>query len=220
MTDAFRSGKAAVCLTFQIVSAKDLVDRYAFAADLKKGLWEKVASPVYLLLKFAPRGWVYQNLVTYATEEQATTIESINPKTQLIDPGQSASVSRELEKTLSHSNPFNVLARIAIPNFSRAVQTTARNQTKADQAFIACGLERYHNAHGEYPETLAALVPQFVEKLPMDIIGGQPLKYRRTDYGQFVLYSIGWNEKDDGGTSGRNLFDEKEGDWVWRYPAK
>ncbi len=64
---------------------------------------------------------------------------------------------------------------------------------------IACALERYHLAHGEYPETLDALMPQFMEKMPHDIIGGQPLHYRRTDDGKFLLYSVGWNETDDGG---------------------
>jgi len=49
------------------------------------------------------------------------------------------------------------------------------------------------------------------------------LHYRRTDDGQFVLYSVGWNETDDGGevafTSGGSV-DVNTGDWVWRYPAK
>lgn len=44
-----------------------------------------------------------------------------------------------------------------------------------------------------------ALAPQFIIKLPHDVINGQPLKYRRTDDGSFILYSMGWNEKDDGG---------------------
>jgi hypothetical protein len=88
----------------------------------------------------------------------------------------------------------------------------ARNQTLANEAFVACGLERYRLAHGQYPETLEALVPQFAEKLPHDIIGGQPLKYRRTADSQFVLYSVGWNETDDGGVPGKTI---PEGDWVW-----
>ena len=98
--------------------------------------------------------------------------------------------------------PFNFLAAMALPNFVKATQTTARNQTLANEAFIACGLERYRLAQGEYPETLEALVPQFAEKLPHDIIGGQPLKYHRAANGGFVLYSVGWNEKDDGGSAG------------------
>jgi len=51
---------------------------------------------------------------------------------------------------------------------------------------------------GQYPESLEALVPQYAEKLPHDIIGGQGLHYHRTGDGRFVLYSVGWNGKDDG----------------------
>jgi len=53
--------------------------------------------------------------------------------------------------------------------------------------------------------------------LPNDAITGEPYKYRRTDEGLFILYSVGWNEKDDGGTVAR-IF--KNGDWVWEYPVK
>ena len=67
---------------------------------------------------------------------------------------------------------------------------------------------------------LDALVPQFIEKLPHDIIGGQPLHYRRTDNGKFLLYSIGWNETDDGGQASPmdqyGTIDYNRGDWVWK----
>jgi hypothetical protein len=64
----------------------------------------------------------------------------------------------------------------------------------------------------------AALVPAFVSKLPHDQITGEAYKYRRTDNGRFILYSVGWNEKDDRGVPGKKDFDEKAGDWVWQYP--
>jgi hypothetical protein len=77
------------------------------------------------------------------------------------------------------------------------------------------------------------LAPQLITKLPHDIIGGQPsqgsgpasqpLHYRRTADGQFVLYSVGWNETDDNGEvglKGDGSVDRDTGDWVWRYPAK
>ncbi len=60
-------------------------------------------------------------------------------------------------------------------------------------------------------------------KIPHDIIGGQPLHYRVTNDGQFVLYSVGWNEKDDGGVvvlAKDGTVDINQGDWVWRYPQK
>jgi hypothetical protein len=94
----------------------------------------------------------------------------------------------------------------------------AAAQVSTDQAAIACALERYRLVHGQYPGNLQALSPDFMSALPKDVITGQVYKYRRNADGQFVLYSVGWNEKDDGGISGPQLFDEKAGDWVWSYP--
>jgi len=105
------------------------------------------------------------------------------------------------------------------------VKKFAYAQSSVDLACVAIALERYRLAHGEFPESLNTLAPQFMEKIPHDIINGQPLNYRRTDDGQFVLYSVGWNELDDGGVvvfEGKNTdrVDINQGDWVWRYPAK
>lgn len=74
-------------------------------------------------------------------------------------------------------------------------------------------MEARFPARGSYPETLAAL--------PHDLITGQPLKYRRTDDVRFLLYSVGWNEADDGGAvvlkkSGQP--DPEKGDWPWQVP--
>jgi hypothetical protein len=99
-----------------------------------------------------------------------------------------------------------------VPNFVKAVQVLARHQTLVNQARLACALERYRLAQGQYPETLDALTPRFIERLPHDLIGGQPLKYQRLDTTRYRLYSIGWNEKDDGGLPGPS---REDGDWVW-----
>jgi hypothetical protein len=169
-----------------------------------------------------PRGWIYQNLVTVAMLDQKV-IDSFDPAKGLIVPHIVDRSHHEIETKLSHHSPYNLFAAILIPNFTKAMQTTMHNQTLANEAQIACALERYRLAHGEYPETLNALVPQFIEKLPHDIIGGQPLHYRRTDNGQFLLYSVGWNEMDDGGqvvSKPDGSEDWGKGDWVWQYPAK
>ena len=50
----------------------------------------------------------------------------------------------------------------------------------------------------------------------------QPLHYRPAEDWQFILYSVGWNEKDDGGTvslTKGGSVDMDNGDWVWRYPG-
>ena len=47
------------------------------------------------------------------------------------------------------------------------------------------------------------------------------LRLLRPAGGKFVLYSVGWNEKDDGGVvvfrKGSSNVDPEKGDWVWKY---
>ena len=97
-------------------------------------------------------------------------------------------------------------------------------QELVDLARVACALERHRLALGEFPETLDALSPRFIGTIPHDIIGGQPLHYRRADNGSYVLYSVGWNGKDDGGAFEKEAEDREldlgNGDWVWQSPTK
>ena len=72
------------------------------------------------------------------------------------------------------------------------------------------------------PATLAVLASQFLDTVPPDVANGEPLHYRRTKDGLFVLYSVGWNGKDDGGMIGRTgtgRHNPKLGHWVWQYPT-
>ncbi len=100
-------------------------------------------------------------------------------------------------------------------------------QTYSQLAVTACALERHRLARGSYPESLAALAPEF-GPLPPDPMSGQPFHYERTADGRFRLWSIGWNGKDDGGTvaltgtpasKSRNINFE-QGDWVWPVPVQ
>ena len=113
-----------------------------------------------------------------------------------------------------------IIASLLLPALGKVVMRAAAAQTAFNQAAIACALERYRLANGHFPETLGALAPRFISALPNDVLTGEPYKYRLTDDGRFVLYSVGWDEKDDGGVSGKSLFDDKQGDCVWEYPMK
>lgn len=63
----------------------------------------------------------------------------------------------------------------------------------------AIALERYRGKHGAYPATLAPLAPELLKAVPLDFMDGKPLRYRLTDDGHFVLYSVGLDCVDDGG---------------------
>jgi hypothetical protein len=165
-------------------------------------------------VRFSPRGWRYKNLLNYNRIMDRTYFSQWDEINRCVSPPKVQKASLELQSELSGSNPlrlpFNYLASVTVPNFSRALEVAVRNQTAMNQAALVCALERYRLAHGQYPESLEQLVPDLVQKLPRDLVGGQPLKYRRTQDGKFLLYSIGWNEKDDSGDP-----DKQNGDWVW-----
>src|SRR5262249_45716741 len=94
---------------------------------------------------------------------------------------------------------------------------------------MAIGLERYRVKQGTYPKELLNLEPEFVPSLPVDFMDGKPLRYRRTDDGHFLLYSIGLDCVDDGGQMrrrrNRNMPDQAAADYnepidiVWPRPA-
>ena len=177
-----------------------------------------------------PRGWYSQEELNYCRgfhTELGTGLDTTNNR---VSPSQVKANALAFERTMAVTGfaatgvgvvlRHQVMARMLLPALSRLVVKSAAAQTVVNQAAIACALERYRLANGQFPEKLDALAPQFISPLPNDVLTGEPYKYRRTDDGQLVLYSVGWDEKDDGGVPGKTLFDEKQGDWVWEYPAK
>jgi hypothetical protein len=169
--------------------------------------------------KLVPRGWIYQNLVAYNHRIQAFIPPSLQSKPPTLSPAQVNDIKRRVEIP---SGPYGWLSQMAIPNIGSALEKVARIQTLVNQARIVCALERCRLARGQYPESLSELVPQFINQLPMDLINGAPMKYRRTNDTRFLLYSVGWNETDDGGvpapTRSTAAKPDYSGDWVWQYP--
>ncbi len=83
-------------------------------------------------------------------------------------------------------------------------------------ARVACALTRYRHARGGLPATLAELVPDFLPQVPLDPCTAQPLIYRRTAPGSYLLYSVGLDQTDDGGDSNVNpTTTNGSPDWVW-----
>ncbi len=197
---AFEHERVATCRTFEITKRGELVKLFNVGDSRSK-----------LALTLMPRGWLYQNMAVGAELEQKM-IGSVDLTNHLVLPHQVSEIVRSASG--DRHWPYRFLMGIAFPNFAKAVQTLARTQTQVNQGLLACALERYRLAEGQYPETLAALTPRFVEQLAHDLIGGEPLKYRRIDGGGYLLYSVGWDEKDNGGVPGVT---NEEGDWVWEF---
>jgi hypothetical protein len=175
-----------------------------------------------------PSGWFRQNQLRLAEFYIQKLLPTVNPEQRTFSPTGAEKAETSLATAMAHPTPYNFLERILYRPvkdwFANSDRKFAYAQESADLARVAIALERYRLAHGGYPESLDALAPQFMKNIPNDIIGGQPLKYHKTN-DTFVLYSIGWNEKDDGGivafaNGSTPSVDVNNGDWVWTYPIK
>jgi hypothetical protein len=198
--------------------------------------------PARIVWQLIPGSFFYQNRLNCARMMVEFYIPLADVNQQTISPTAARHADEVLSAETKKTTPYNILEKMLLPALGSCVKKFAYAQSSTDLARTAIALERYRLAHGEFPESLDVLAPQFIEKVPHDIIGGQPsqgsgsasqpLHYRRTADGQFVLYSVGWNEKDDGGVvetkvvgvtdrkSRTPIWDINQGDWVWRYPAK
>jgi hypothetical protein len=120
-----------------------------------------------------------------------------------------------------HGQPkraFYSLFLLTVPALDAIEKSYFLAHTTQQLTRIACALERQHLATSAYPEKLDALMPTYLAAVPRDLIDGAPLRYRRTDNGRFLLYSIAMNARDDGGTPGKARNPRDAEDWVWRWP--
>jgi len=75
--------------------------------------------------------------------------------------------------------PISPFYEIAMPGFIRARAVHYHEWVRYDYLVLAIALENYKAARGEYPETLDALQPDWLERLPLDPYEGKPYIYTR-----------------------------------------
>lgn len=176
------------------------------------------------LLGYAiPDGWYYQNQTRCTRMMVEYYIPVADPKSQTISPALVQTADTAYTADTSHLTPYNIGERLLLPSPGDAARRFAYTQNAINLARTAISLERFRLVTGSYPASLDALTSQRLPTPPHDVINGLPLHYSRTNRAPFVLYSVGWNETDDGGQvvlreSGNP--DPALGDWVWKYPAQ
>ena len=183
---------------------------------------ENISGAVFQLI---PSAVFYHNEMNIAQMHQQWLLPAVDAAQRTVSPEMVRQAMAANEQMRKHWSPNNVIACMLLPAMEGCATKFGYAQSALDLARVAVALERHRLAHQEYPGSLDPLAPPFLEKIPHDVLNGQPLHYRRTDEGRFVLYSVGWNQSDDGGTvvlneSSRKTVDIKKGDWVWQYPAK
>ena len=85
------------------------------------------------------------------------------------------------------------------PQSSKLYNKAAIVQGNWDLCSVLCALERHRHVHGELPERLEALVPEFLTELPHDYVTGLPPHYRIQADGHAELATLDWEKSGGSG---------------------
>jgi hypothetical protein len=170
-----------------------------------------------LVATLYPKGWGYADLAFIANVHQRW-IDALEMTPGPLRPADFDFLDEEIRKWIFPTKIKHLLSALALPSLPSVVSKAVSTQAGLDEARTALALERYRFAHNDLPETLDALVPQYLEAVHVDAMTARPLRYRRLGSDNFLLWCVGWDTTDDGGQP----LDQKtkKGDIVWmRLPA-
>ena len=134
----------------------------------------------------------------------------------------------ELDSVFSGRLDFHSMLSESIQLLGKSFRKVTVAECSKQMTVTAIALKRFQMQHGNFPEKLSELAPEFLAAVPSDVVDGQPVRYRRNADGNYLLYSIGENDQDDGGnpalesgtqSSSFQWQNPKALDWVWPQPA-
>ena len=125
---------------------------------------------------------------------------------------------KQMSREADHPPWYFRFAGGLLPGVHSAIMKEATFEAKmlATRAGLACKIHKSRT--GQYPGNLEVLVPDILPEVPIDPFTGNPLVYK-IENGELLIYSLGSNEKDDGGRGTyqfTKLVMEKDDDWTWR----
>ena len=82
----------------------------------------------------------------------------------------------------------------------RQLRMMEQANVRLDLLQLAAVLAVFRAEKGSYPNKLSELIPEVFDKLPVDSFQSNPFVYRRIGSG-YLLYSMGENGSDDGGSN-------------------
>jgi hypothetical protein len=211
----------------QTLSSIDLLEDYpkslrgerAFSNDvfarMRRG--EHFPGELASIARYSPSGLLYQNQLTINRLHQKYVFDPVDVESRKVDARKALALDDLPE--LKGRHVYRIFAKMLFPALSKAVLRFTSAQADLDFATIACALERYRRAHGQYPSSLDELRPKFIETIPHDIVSGGPLHYHREAADGFTLYGVGFDEKDNNGTPSPTKEPHADAvgyDWVWQ----
>ena len=186
--------------------------------------WGMITGESNLLGISLPDCLVYQNQLHINRIITENVLMGIDLENSRLVAQQFKSLEEEVRMLQEGFTPYHFIAGMLFPAYDRMGIKVSANQAAVDQALIVTALESHRLAKGGYPSSLGALSPEWLSTVPGDWFSDAGLVYRRNTGGTFTLYSIGYNETDDGGEctfgkSKRKAIEWEEGDWPWPSAA-
>ncbi|MEI9866553.1 MAG: hypothetical protein WDN00_18765 [Limisphaerales bacterium] len=126
------------------------------------------------------------------------TMQTAIDEIKLPFPAGQSSYDEIYEAAVKGQQAGYILGPGLLNGMRNAIPREAETCAQIRLTVTALAIERFRLAHGQLPESLDELVPQFLSSLPLDPFDGQPLRYRRLTKG-YVIYSIGRDDHDNNG---------------------
>jgi hypothetical protein len=115
------------------------------------------------------------------------------------------------EDELGRVSRIHIVLHGFVPALSRVTELDLVAIAHVRTARVAIAVERHRLATGRLPDTLADLVPSYLDTVPVDPFDGEDLRYKKLEAG-FVIYSIGEDETDNGGKEATDRRDREDCD--------
>jgi hypothetical protein len=119
-------------------------------------------------------------------------------KSAQLPPHQRQEAIKAIDAKLKSTSQIHILLHTFTPSISRINSIELRNIAQLRTARVGIAIERYRLTAGRLPDTLADLVPTYLNVVPTDPVDGKNLRYKKLKAG-FAVYSIGEDLSDDGG---------------------
>ena len=148
--------------------------------------------------------WLISAFPAYFARSQADLLRMMN---KAVDATKQPADKRlaaigDIEDEVRHTK--SILPRLLMPAMTKVAQADARTRANLRAAAVGAAAERYRQKHDAWPEDLDALVAKgFLKEAPLDPFDGKQLRWRRLPDG-VVIYSVGIDGVDNGGTIDRS----------------
>ena len=94
------------------------------------------------------------------------------------------------------SGEMGIMTTLLVPNYTFYLSRATTSDVYRGLCDLALAMSGYRAQNNTYPGTLEELIPEYIDRIPVDPYDGKPLKMRSVD-GGLDLYSVGSEKEED-----------------------